>query len=64
MSATPATVLFYFILFFFFVHFTGFQMDLQSFVIGPSDAQAYSALIAIISLSLAYLLKYFTLSLT
>ena len=39
-------------------------MDLQSFVIGPSDAQATSAcsaLIAIISLSITYLLKYFTL---
>ena len=50
-----------------FVHFTGFQMDLYSFVIGPSDAQAtsaYRALIAIISLSVAYLLKYFTISLT
>ena len=39
---------------FFFVHFTGFQMDLYSFVIGPSDAQATSALIAI-SLLIAYL---------
>ena len=42
-------------------------MDLQSFVIGPFDVQAssaYSALIAIRSLSVAYLLKYFTHSLT
>ena len=41
---------------FFFVHFTGFQMDLLSFDIGPSDAQAtsiYSTVIAIISLSVA-----------
>ena len=42
-------------------------MELSSFVIGPSDAQAtsaYSALIAIINLSVADLLKYNTLSLT
>ena len=35
-----------------------------SFVIGPSDAKATSTLIAIISLSVAYPLKYFTLLLT
>ena len=42
-------------------------MELFSFIFGPSDAQAtsaYSALTAIISLSVAYLLKNFILSLT